>query len=104
MKYQIANHQTDLVVKDETARRLKVRGAVVRDENDSLKDQLSQRDTKIIDLVQQSEMARNKLDNAIQKSSRQEKQLRSQTREIANMKVCIFRPETPHVSPANQLL
>ncbi|KAH8887772.1 hypothetical protein GQ53DRAFT_826768 [Thozetella sp. PMI_491] len=86
LKYQNIGHRADLLVKDEEARRLRVRNVLTRDENDSLKDQLSLSDEKIKDLVNQGNMARNRLDSATQKSSQQERRLRSQTREIANMK------------------
>jgi Ni,Fe-hydrogenase III large subunit len=86
-QYRRAAHECDLVVRDEEARRLKVRTLVFRDDASSLKDQLAQRDVRIRELVEQVDIIRAQLDEANEKSRRQEKLVQSQAREINNLKV-----------------
>ena len=86
-EYQKAIHECDLVVKTEEARRLKVRSMVLRDETSGVKDQLAQRDLRVKELVEQIEDVRSQLDNAQEKSRRQDNLMQSQTREITNLKV-----------------
>ena len=89
IKYRSISHESDLVVKDEMARRLRVRGVLARDEVDMLRDQMSRKDDKIASLSDKADKIRGQLNAATQKSKQQEKQLRLQTREIANFKVNI---------------
>lgn len=87
MKYRHTVHGCDLLVKDEEARRLKLRSMVLRDESSGLKDQLLLRDQRIKDLVDQVDDVRSQLETTQEKSSRQEKLMGTQSREIANLKV-----------------
>ncbi len=87
IKYRSISHESDLVVKDEMARRLRVRGVLARDEVDMLRDQMSRKDDKIASLSDKADKIRGQLNTATQKAKQQEKQLRTQTREIANLKV-----------------
>jgi hypothetical protein len=87
MKYRHTIHECDLLVKDEGARRLKLRGMVLDDEVSGLKDQLAQRDSRIKDLCGQFDDVRSQLDGAHEKSRRQDNLTQSQAREIANLKV-----------------
>lgn len=66
-----------------------MRGVLARDEVDMLRDQMSRKDDKIASLSDKADKIRGQLNAATQKSKQQEKQLRSQTREIANFKVNI---------------
>jgi len=65
MRYQRKNHQIDLLVKDEDARRLQVQLTILRDENASLNDQLVQKQCEVDQLV--SDVA-NERDRAREKS------------------------------------
>lgn len=81
-------HQTDLVVKDEEARRLKLRIVLLRDETATLRDQMAQKDSQIYTLSQQYDDIRAQLDRTNKTCAEQENQLRSQAREQASLKVC----------------
>lgn len=87
MKYQDTMHQTDLVVKDEEARRLKLRIVVLRDEAASLRDELADKASKITKLTKQYDEACAQLERMNQTCIQQETQLRSQTRQQAELKV-----------------
>ncbi|KAK4126738.1 hypothetical protein N657DRAFT_687157 [Parathielavia appendiculata] len=86
MRYRRTLHRCDLVVKDEEARRLKLRSIILRDEASALKDQLAQRDARIKQLVDQVDDVRSQLGGALEKSRRQDKLMQSQAREITNLK------------------
>lgn len=94
MEYQDTMHQTDLVVKDEEARRLKLRVMVLRDEVATLRDQLADKDSKIHKLSQQYEDKRVQLDHMNQTCINQETQMRSQARQQSELKV---RQTAPNV-------
>ncbi|KAL2264976.1 hypothetical protein VTJ83DRAFT_7486 [Remersonia thermophila] len=85
-QYRRAAHEIDLVIRDEETRRSKVRTLVFRDDASSLKDQLAQRDLRVRELVEQVDAIRAQLDDAHEKSRRQEKLVQSQAREIGNLK------------------
>jgi 21S rRNA (uridine2791-2'-O)-methyltransferase len=87
LKYRRSVHECDLLIKDEEARRLKLRSMVLRDEASLSKDQLSHRDIRIKELVEQTEDARNQLQSAEEKSRRQDMLIQTHSREIANLKV-----------------
>ncbi|KAL2162443.1 hypothetical protein VTH06DRAFT_7356 [Thermothelomyces fergusii] len=86
VKYQQTIHEYDLVVKDEEARRLKLRSMILRDEASMLRDRLAQQDARIKDLVEQVDDSRRQLDASREKSRRQDKVVQSQAREINNLK------------------
>ncbi|KAK4159314.1 hypothetical protein QBC43DRAFT_373925 [Cladorrhinum sp. PSN259] len=86
LAYRESAHQCSLISKDEEARRLKVRTMLVQGEASSLKDQLSQRDARIKDLVDQADDVRSQLDSIQEKCRRQDKVMQTQNREIANLK------------------
>ncbi|KAL1840620.1 hypothetical protein VTJ49DRAFT_271 [Mycothermus thermophilus] len=85
-QYHRAAHEIDLIIRDEETRRSKVRTLVFRDDASSLKDQLAQRDLRVRELVEQIDAIRAQLDEAHEKSRRQEKLVQSQAREINNLK------------------
>lgn len=60
-----------------------------RDEASSLRDLLAQKDARIKELVDQVDDIRSQLDSAREKSRRQDNLMRTQSREIANLKVGI---------------
>jgi chromosome segregation ATPase len=87
MKYNVVNHETELVVKEEEARRLKLRIVLMRDETDILKDQIAQRDYQIKQLNVDFDDLRLQLDSASEQMHEKELQLRAQSRQQANLKV-----------------
>lgn len=80
-------HQTDLVVKDEEARRLKLRVLVLRDEANTLRDQLADKNSNIYKLSQQYAETREQLDRKNRTCAEQETQLRSYARQQSELKV-----------------
>jgi predicted nucleic acid-binding Zn-ribbon protein len=80
-------HQSDLVVKDEDARRLRVRIAMLKDDAATLREQLAQKDESINKLSESFDDIRSQLDAMTQKCQEQDKQLRSQMREQSNLRV-----------------
>lgn len=80
-------HQTDIVVKDEEARRLKLRVIVLRDEVATLQDELADKDTKIHKLSQQYDDIRVQLDRVNQTCLSQETQIQSHMRQQSEFKV-----------------
>lgn len=76
-----------MVVKDEEARRLKLRMNLLRDENTTLKDQVSQKDGKISRLNSRVDDIRAQMEVALEKTRKQEKELRVLTRNESNLRV-----------------
>lgn len=87
LKYHGAMHQTDLIVKAEEARRLKLRVIVLRDEVAVLRDQLAEKDDRISNLSQQYEDICAQLGRMNQTCKDQEDQLRLQARQHSDLKV-----------------
>jgi hypothetical protein len=87
MKYHQISHKTELLVKDEETRRMKLRSMVLADEAVSLKDKMSSRSARIKALTEQIDDARAQLQSAQEKYRRQEKLMQTQSREISNLKV-----------------
>ncbi|KAF3760690.1 hypothetical protein M406DRAFT_296100 [Cryphonectria parasitica EP155] len=86
MTYQDTMHQTDLVVKDEEARRLKLRVVVLQDEVAALRDQLTNKISQISHLSEKYDEIYVHLDHMNQTCISQEAQLRSQTRQQSELK------------------
>jgi len=87
MKYRQTSHKTELLIKDEETRRMKLRSMVLADETVSLKEQMSSRSARIKALMEQADDARAQLQSSQEKCRRQEKLMQTQSREIANLKV-----------------
>lgn len=87
LAYQETLRNTDLIIKDEGARRLRLRILMLETENDELHEQLSAGDDRIDVLEQDSEDLSSQLVNAQEQISQQEAQIRTQTRELSNLKV-----------------
>lgn len=87
LKYHGIRHQTDLVVKDEEARRLKLRIVVLKDEVATLRDDLADKDHKIHTLSQQQDGIRAELERVNQTCATQESQLRLQARQYSELQV-----------------
>ncbi|KAK3395272.1 FtsJ-like methyltransferase-domain-containing protein [Podospora didyma] len=86
MKYHRTRHQTELLIKEEEARRLTLRGLLLRDDNASLKGQIAQKIAQIKDLADQGNDVRIQLDSLQQKCRRQETLMQTQSREITQLK------------------
>ena len=87
LKYRGAMHQTDLIYKEEEARRLKLRVLVLRDEAATLRDQLADKDSRIRKLSKQYEDVHAQLERMDQTCQEQAAQLRSQARQQSELKV-----------------
>jgi chromosome segregation ATPase len=87
LKYHGAMHQTDLIVKDEEARRLKLRVIVLRDEVAVMRDQLEEKEDKIRDLSQQYDNVTEKVTQMNQICKHQEEQLRLRAQQQSDLKV-----------------
>lgn len=76
-----------MIIKDESARRLRLRILLLENENDDLHEQLGIADDRIDGLEQDGEEVRAQLEGAQEDSNRHETEMRSQTRELKNLKV-----------------
>jgi len=90
MAYQETLRKADLIIKDEGARRLRLRILLLENENDELHEQLALADDRIDGLEQEGEDARAQLEVAQEDSHRFEAELRNQTRELKNLQVPIY--------------
>lgn len=86
--------KTDFIIKDEDARRLRLRVLLLENENDNLQDQLAFADDRIDVLAREGEEVRAELDNTRNDLQQHESESRIQTRELNILKVC---PITPYV-------
>jgi uncharacterized coiled-coil DUF342 family protein len=89
MAYQETLRNVDLIIKDEGARRLRLRILLLENENDDLHEQLALADDRIDGLEQEGDEVRTELENSREDLQRQEAELRSQTRELNNLKVSL---------------
>lgn len=85
--YEENLRKSELIVKDEAARRLKVRLLALEHDNDDLHEQLAQEEDRIDELEQAGEELRAQLEEAQENSSRFEAEMRTQARIIHNLKV-----------------
>lgn len=87
MAYQETLRKADIIIKDEGARRLRLRILLLENENDDLHEQLALGDDRVDGLEQESEDLRGKLSQAQEDLHQQEAELRTHTRELQNLKV-----------------
>ena len=90
--YQTATHKTEILVKDEEARRLKLRSQLLRNDNATIKEDLARKEERIRELVAQHEAVLEQLHRTSEKARQQENRTRSLERELANVKVSHPRP------------
>ena len=90
MAYQETLRKAELIIKDEGARRLRLRILMLENENDDLHEQLALGDDRIDLLEQESQELRGQLDRAQEDVLRQENELRIQARELNNLKVGVI--------------
>lgn len=88
MAYQESLRKSDVIIKDESARRLRLRILLLENENDDLHEQLALADDRIDGLEQATEELQGQYDQAQEDARLQESNLRVQTRELYNLKVC----------------
>jgi chromosome segregation ATPase len=96
MAYQETLRNTDIIIKDEGARRLRLRILMLENENDDLHEQLALEDDRIDVLEQESEELRGQLGQAQEEVCQREAELRTQTRESQNLKVGGTLSEVEH--------
>ncbi|TVY45099.1 hypothetical protein LOCC1_G002920 [Lachnellula occidentalis] len=84
--YQEALRNTDSIVKDEAARRLRLRILMLENENDDLHEQLALGDDRIDILEQEGDELREQLERAHDETQRHEADARVQTRELNNLR------------------
>jgi hypothetical protein len=87
MAYQETLRNADIIIKDEGARRLRLRILMLENENDELHEQLALGDDRIDALEQEGKQLRGQLGHAQEGLCQQEAELRIQTREFQNLKV-----------------
>lgn len=101
MKHQHGASKSDLLVRDEDVRRLKLRVLVLRDENTTLREQISQNSDENARLAAQCKGLGAQLEAKIEVVRSLEKQLRKQEREHSNLKVLYY---TTHLLLCNKRL
>jgi chromosome segregation ATPase len=87
LAYQDALRSADLIIKDESARRLRLRILLLENENDNLHEQLGLSDDRIDGLEQEGEELRAQLESTQEALHQQQNELWAQTRELSNVKV-----------------
>jgi peptidoglycan hydrolase CwlO-like protein len=87
MAYQETLRNTEMIIKDEGTRRLRLQILMLENENDDLHEQLALGDDRIDVLEQESEELRGQLGQGQENVCRQEAELRAQARELQNLKV-----------------
>src|SRR5687767_10259939 len=93
-------HQTELVKRDEDARRLKLKTVALRDDNAALKENLSQKDSYYRQWIKQRDQLRAELDEARDMIRSHETRAKKQNLEMTNLKVRILA-HVPLERPAN---
>ncbi|KAI1140547.1 hypothetical protein F5Y05DRAFT_378798 [Hypoxylon sp. FL0543] len=86
LKHQMNASNTELLVKDEDVRRLRLRILMLRDENTSLRDQIAQNNDTNAKLTAQCDGLSAQIEAKMDVIRSQEKQLRKQEREYSNLK------------------
>ncbi|KAL2205589.1 hypothetical protein CC79DRAFT_1336089 [Sarocladium strictum] len=81
-------HQTELIKRDEDARRLKVRALTLRDNNATLQENVSQKDSYYRQWVKQRDQLRAELDEAREMIRSHETRAKKQNVELTSLKVC----------------
>lgn len=88
--YLAATRNTESIIKDEGARKLRLKIMLLENENVDLHEQLALADERIDDLDQEADRLQTELDSAWQDLERQEVELRSQARESNSLKVNLY--------------
>lgn len=80
-------HQTELVKRDEDARRLKLRAITLQDDNAALKENISKKESYHRQWIKQRDQLRAELDEARDMIRSHESRAKKQTLEASNLKV-----------------
>ncbi|GAO15152.1 hypothetical protein UVI_02029500 [Ustilaginoidea virens] len=86
MLRQAALHKTNSITRDEQARLMQLRMLTMRDENSDLREQLGQRDYKMMALTRDTDQLRLDLDHSKQTVRAQEARLKKQDIDMASLK------------------
>jgi hypothetical protein len=81
-------HQTELIKRDEDARRLKLRAITLKDDNVTLKEHLTQKDSYQRQWIKQRDQLRTELNEAREMIRSHETRSRKQTLDVTALKVC----------------
>ncbi|KAI1104775.1 hypothetical protein F4804DRAFT_306302 [Jackrogersella minutella] len=86
LKHQMNSSNTDILIKDEDVRRLRLRILMLKDENTSLRDQMAQNNDTNTQLTVQCAGLSAQIEAKMNVIRSQEQQLRKQEREYSNLK------------------
>ncbi|GAP83089.1 putative rossmann-fold NAD (+)-binding protein [Rosellinia necatrix] len=103
LKHHQSGYESDMVVKDEDTRRLRVRILLLRDENTALRDQVSCNDSANATLVSRCDNLNAQVEANMALVRSQEEQLRKQEREYASLKAELDAMNNANESSANVL-
>ena len=87
MAYQESIRKSDLIIKDEAARRLRLRILLLENENDELHEQLALEDDRFDKLEQECSELQKQVEAAEIETQHRETELRIKARELSNLKV-----------------
>jgi chromosome segregation ATPase len=88
LAYEQSLREADTIIHEEEARRLQLRILLLEDNNDELNEQLTLEDDKMEELERECVELRMRLEQAEIDVRKGENDLRIQTREISNLRVC----------------
>lgn len=87
LAYQEALKNTELIVKDEASRRLRLQILLLENDNDEMHAQLAAGEDRIDTVEEDNEDLRARLEQAQEDGKKVEAEMRVQTRELNNIKV-----------------
>lgn len=87
LAYEESLRKADVLIQEEEARRLQLRILLLEDENDDLNEQLTLEDEQMEGLERERAELRNSLEHVELDLRRSENDLRTQAREMSNLKV-----------------
>ncbi|KAI1125159.1 hypothetical protein F5Y10DRAFT_247789 [Nemania abortiva] len=103
LKHQKNGYESDILVKDEDVRRLRVRILLLRDENTALRDQVDLNNNTNAKLVSRCDNLNSQIQAKIALVRSQEEQLRKQEREYSNLKAELESMNNMNENSANVL-
>jgi chromosome segregation ATPase len=84
-------HSIEIIAKDEEIRKLRLSRCLLQDQIDELREQLDEEQGRVADLEDQLDEALASLAQEEADAEQSQNQIRTQSREIANLKVCIWK-------------
>lgn len=88
--YQQTLHGTELIVKDEDSRRLRLQILLMEEDMAEINEQLSSDDERINDLEQERDELKIQLEQGEEEARRMDGSLRTTVREVSGLKVRVF--------------